>query len=404
MDDTLTPERVPADALPAYARAVNRHFHEGEEPDDVAPYLDAFATDYRAWWVRHRGRVAANLGVIETDVSLPGGARLPVAAITAVGVAQTMRRRGLLTRLMDASLAEARKQGEPVAALFASESAIYGRYGFGVAADHRSYNVERARIRFRDPVDVRLVEETTPEGALAAWPAIQQRLGDERGGCVGNNAGMWQLNLAVDPPNWRDGATARRLVEVPGRGYATYRVKADEAGLLPTGEVRVAEVFATDPEAYAALWQHLLDIDLTARITTWIRPVDDALPHLVTDPLALHAAAGPPMYVRILDLPRVLDQRTYAAAGSATIEVVDPAGPVDGRWRLEVGEETVCEPTSADPDVTLPVDALASVVFGSVPPTALADARRLTEHRPGAARHLGRLLAVDRAPWSPVMF
>ena len=402
--DTLVPERVPTDALAEFARAVNRHFHEGEEPDDLQPYLDAFATHYRAWWVHHRGRVAGNLGVIETDISLPGGTRLPVAAITAVGVAQTMRRRGLLTRLMRACLAEARDRGEPLAALFASESAIYGRYGFGVAAEHHAYNAERLRIAFREPVDVRIVEETTPDEALVAWPAIHDQLAAGRGGCVGNTPGMWRLNLAVDPPGWRDGATARRLVEVPGRGYASYRVKGAEEALLPAGEVRVAEVYASDPTAYAALWQHLLDVDLTTRVTTWIRPVDDPLPHLLTDPLALHPAAGPPLYARILDLPRVLAERGFATTGSACIEVVDPDGPVAGRWYLDVGDEVVCEPTAAEPDLTLPVDALAGVVFGSVLPTTLLDAGRIAEHRAGAAIDLGRLFAVDRAPWSPVMF
>ncbi len=402
--DSLRPERVPTDALPEFARAVNRHFYEGEGTEDVQPYLDAFATDYRAWWVHHRDRVAANLGVIETEISLTGGARLPVAAITAVGVAQTMRRRGLLTQLMRACLEEAQAQGEPLAALFASESAIYGRYGFGVAAQHRSYDAERLRINFRDPVDVRLVEETTSEAALEAWPALHARLGDEHGAVVGNSPGMWQLTVAADPPSWRDGATARRLVEVPGRGYAHYRIKGAEEALLPSGQVHVGEVFATDPEAYAALWQHLLDIDLTTRIRTWIRPVDDVLPHLVTDPLALHAADGPPLYVRILDLPRVLRERAYTTTGRCVIEVRDPAGPVDGRWHLEVGQETVCEPTTAEPEITLPVDALASVVFATVHPTVLAAARRLTEHRPGAAAALGALMAVDRGPWSPVMF
>ncbi len=402
--DTFTPKRVPVEAMAEYARAVNRHFYAGEAPSDIDPYLEAFSSDYRAWWVRHRDAVVGNLGVLETDISLPGGARVPVAAITAVGVAQTMRRRGLLTRLLHASLDEARAQGEPLAALFASESAIYGRYGFGVAAVHRSYDAERLRVRFRTAADVRLVEGTTPEAALAAWPAIHERLGDQHGGCVGNNPGMWQLNLAVDPPEWRDGATARQLVEVPGRGYASYRIKGDESAQLPAGRVRVAGVFATDAEAYAALWQHLLDIDLTSRITVAIRPVDDVLPQLVTDPFALHATDGPPLYVRILDLPSVLARRTYARRGSADIEVVDPGGPVDGRWHLEVGDEVVCERSAAEPDVTLPVDALASVLFGAVAPATLADAGRLTAHRPGAVRALGRLLAVDRAPWSPVMF
>ncbi len=402
--DTLLPERVPDDALPEFARAVNRHFHEGEGDEDVQPYLDAFATDYRAWWVRDRGRVAGNLGVIETRISLPGGSRLPVAAITAVGVAQTMRRRGLLTTLMDACLAEAREHEEPLAALFASESAIYGRYGFGMAAEHRAYNAERLRIAFRDPVDVRVVEETTAVAARDAWPAIRDRLSDRRGACVDNSPGMWHLGLTVDPPGWRDGATARRLVQVPGRGYASYRVKGADGALLPAGEVRVSEVFATDAEAYAALWQHLLDVDLTTRVTTWLRPIDDALPHLLTDPLALHAAEGPPLYARILDVPRVLTARGYVTSGSATIEVVDPGGSAGGRWYLDVGDEVACEPTDAAPDVTLSIGSLAGVVFGSLRPSTLVDAGRLDEHRPGAADGLGRLFSVDRAPWCPVEF
>ncbi len=398
-------ERVPQDGLPAFARAVNRHFHESEESEDVDPYLHAFASGYRAWWIRQGERVVANLGVIETDVSLPGGARLPVAAVTAVGVSQVMRRRGLLSALMAASLDEAVEHEEPLAALYTSESAIYGRYGFGVAAPHRAYRAERSKVRFADPVDHRLVEETTPKAALASWPAVHQRMRDGRGGSVGSTPGMWQLGVIVDPPGWRDGATARRLVEVPGRGYARYRVKLQEESHHPEGLVLLSELVATDPEANAALWQHVLDIDLTTRVQSWIRPPDDALPHLLVDPLALHAFDGPPLYLRILDVPRVLTTRAYGAAGTSVVEVVDPGGRAGGRWRLETdGVAATCEPCSASPDVTLPVDALAGVVFGGIRATALLDGRRLREERAGAAAALDRLVATDRAPWTSFMF
>lgn len=398
-------ERVPQDGLPAFARAVNRHFYESEAPEDTDPYLRAFATGYRAWWVRQGERVVANLGVIETDVSLPGGARLPVAAVTAVGVSQVMRRRGLLSALMAASLDEAMEREEPVAALYASESAIYGRYGFGIAAPHRAYRAERAKVRFVDPVDVRLVEETTPEAALARWPALHERVRDMRGGSVGTTSGMWQLGVAEDPPGWRDGATARRLVEVPGRGYARYRVKPQEESHYPEGLVLLGELVATDPEANAALWQHVLDIDLTTRVVSWIRPPDDALAHLLVDPLALHAFDGPPLYVRLLDVPRVLTARAYRAAGTSVVEVVDPGGRAGGRWRLETdGTSATCDPSSAAPDVTLPIDALAGVVFGGIRTTALLDGRRLQEGRDGAAAALDRLVATDRAPWTTFMF
>jgi len=401
----LVAERVPEDGLLDYAQAVGRHFHESEEVEDAQPYLRAFERDYRAWWIRHGDRIVGNLGVIGTDLSLPGGTRLPVAAITAVGVSQAMRRRGLLTTLMAASLSEAHGRGEPVAALYASESAIYGRYGFGIAVPHLAYRADRQRIRFRDPVDVRLVQETSPAAAHAAWPAIHDALREQRGGSVGYSPGLWHLGLLEDPPGWRDGATARRLVEVPSRGYARYRVRAKDDGHRPAGVVLLGELVATDPEAESALWQHVLDIDLTARIESWIRPPDDAIGHLLTDPLALGTFEGPPLHVRVLDVPRVFRARSYQTTGALVLAVDDPNGPAGGRWLLDVGPDGAsCEPTSRQPDVTVPVDALPGIALGGQRATSLLAGRRIAESRPGVAATLDRLVATERAPWTTMMF
>lgn len=403
--DDLRPTRVAEEDLVPFARAVNRHFHESEEDEDVLPWVEAFATGYRAWWTRTEGLVAGNLGVIETEVSVPGGAHLPLAAVTAVGVAQTQRRRGVMRDLVHASLAEAVEHGEPFAGLYASEAAIYGRFGFGVAAPHTRYRIERSRVRLLDPVDVRLVRETTPEAARQEWPEIHAGLRAERAASVAKPPGMWDLETTRDIPGWRDGASARRLVEVPGRGYASYRVKDAIDGLLADGTVRVAELVATDPEAEAALWQHVLDIDLTTTIEVSFRPVDDALPFLVTDRYALRASDSEPLYLRVLDLPRVALARTYAAAGAAVLEVHDPLGYVDGRWRLEVDAEGAsCTPTDAEPDLVLPVAALPGILHGGVRATTLRAARWLEERTPGAAAALDRMTAVERAPWTTMMF
>lgn len=401
----LRPERVAEDELVPFARAVNRHFYESEEDDDVLPWVEALGTGYRGWWTRVDGRVAGNLGVIETTVSLPGGVDVPLAAVTAVGVAQTMRRRGVMAGLMAACLDEAVAREEPLAGLFASEAAIYGRFGFGVAAPHVGYRVDRSRVRFQDPVDVHLVEEATPEQARATWPGLHDRVRLERPASVAKHPGQWLLGVERDIPGWRAGASARRLVEVPGRGYASYRLKGDFDGMLPAGSVRLLELLATDPEAEAALWQHVLGVDLTTTVEVSFRPADDSLPLLVTDLHALRPTESPPLYLRILDVPRILASRAYRGRGTAVLEVVDPAGYAQGRWRLEVDADgATCNPTEAPASVVLPVQSLAGVVFGGVRATALAAARRLEERRPGAAAELDHLLAVDRAPWTTMEF
>lgn len=402
---SLRPMRVPDEELLAFTQAVNRHFHGDDSEAEAEPFVRAHRRDYRAWAVRDRGRIVGNLGVIETDLSVPGGGRLPVAAVTAVGVAQTARRRGLLRALMHAAHDEAVALGEPVAALFASEHPIYGRFGYGIAAPAHRYAIKRAHVRFRDPVDTRVVVPVEVDQARATWPAIHDAWRDQRGGSVGMSAGLWELALEVDPPSWRGGGTARQLVEVPGRGYARYRLSNGYDDGLANGEVSVIELVALDPEAEAALWQYLCDLDLTARITLDLAPPDDALVAMVTEPMALGMRPGPLLHTRILDVARVLTARSYTAADELVLAVRDAAGYAAGTVRLSAGPQgAACEPTTAAPELSLDVEDLSAVWLGGVRTTQLVAAGRVQEHGSGAAARLDRLFHVPRAPFTSHVF
>ena len=75
-------------------------------------------------------------------MTVPGGA-VAMGGVTAVGVLPSHRRRGILSGLMRRLLDDARERGEPVAALFASEASIYGRYGFGIATAELDLTIRR---------------------------------------------------------------------------------------------------------------------------------------------------------------------------------------------------------------------------------------------------------------------
>ncbi|MFP4635963.1 MAG: GNAT family N-acetyltransferase [Nitriliruptoraceae bacterium] len=389
-----------------YARAVSRHFYEDLADEELERWLPAFGDreQHRAWVVRDGKQIVANLGVHTMTVSVPGGPPISCAGITAVGVAQTHRRRGLLRRMMVTALDEATERGEPVAMLFASESAIYGRFGFGVTAPGVGHRIDRG-VAFRDPVDRSLVEPATPEEALATWPAILADLRRQRPGCVDRSEAIWRLAVVDDPPSHRDGASARRLVHVPGRGYARYRIKEHYDQALPQGEVRVGELVATDAEAEAALWQHVCDIDLTTTVEAWFRPPDDALTELLIDPLRARTRVGPPLYARLLDVPAALTARTYASTDTLSLTIHDASRDQGGTYRLAATPDGAeVDETTGEPDLSMPIDVAASVWLGGVRATHLLAARRLTEHRPGAAARLDRLVSVDRLPWSPFEF
>ncbi|NMD25614.1 MAG: GNAT family N-acetyltransferase, partial [Actinobacteria bacterium] len=93
---------------------------------------------------------------------VPGGATVPTAAITRIGVRQTHTRQGVLTRAMHRLLHDAVAQGKVLASLRASEAVIYGRFGFAVAGETWSIEIDRLRgVRVTAPTaagSIRLLE------------------------------------------------------------------------------------------------------------------------------------------------------------------------------------------------------------------------------------------------------
>lgn len=185
--------------LLAFMRAVSRHFHEDEADEDLAPWVRVMA-GARRLAVTDRDRIVANYGTLPVDLSVPGGATLPCAGVTVVGVSQTYRRRGLLRRMMTVGLDDAVAHDEPVAALYASESAIYPRFGFGVVAPSVTYDADATRTRFLDRVDSKLVVDLDGADATGEAAAVYELVRAQRGGGVGRLPEQWEASSSATPP------------------------------------------------------------------------------------------------------------------------------------------------------------------------------------------------------------
>ena len=107
----------------------------------------------------------------DAELTVPGGARLPMAGVTGVGVRADRTRRGVLRALMTAQLEDFAARGVVFANLLASEAPIYGRFGYGLATRHRSYSVDRHRAQLRQDVpvtgEVELLELDRGAGGLS---------------------------------------------------------------------------------------------------------------------------------------------------------------------------------------------------------------------------------------------
>jgi predicted acetyltransferase len=360
-------------------------------------------------------------GAYTFQLSVPGSAALPAAGVTWVSVLPSHRRRGVLSSMMRRQLADVRDRGEPLAVLWASESVIYSRFGYGRAMWHADFTLRRGEgtLAFAGQVDDRLrLRLVDPLSVLPELAKVYDAVLPSRPGFIARDESWWQRTV-YDPPDRRQGTSPLHcvLAEDDGgpRGYALYSAVSrwDSDTGLPDGQLNVREMVGADAAASAALATDLLGRDLTTEFRLRGRPVDDPLLYQLADPRRARPRLKDALWVRIIDVPGALSRRRYSAPADLVLEVRDELLPDNaGRWRLATadsvgsgsGFSATCVASSAAPDVLLDVTELGATYLGGTTLTALAGAGLVTEGRPGAVRQLSTALSWDPAPWCPVNF
>ncbi|MFI6564542.1 GNAT family N-acetyltransferase [Streptomyces sp. NPDC050534] len=378
-----------------------------ESAEERALFRELTRTD-RSIGVWDDDTCVGTAGAFAFRLTVPGGAAVPAAGVTMVSVAATHRRRGVLTSMMRRQLDDVRSWGEPLAVLTASEPAIYGRFGYGVGTYHLSAEIDTTRVRLSVPPgtdDVRL-RYASPAEALGACEAVYAELVPRRPGMVARIPG-WERLWVLDPESGRDGASPLQCVvaERGGEtvGYARFRIKPGWEPAGPKGTVVLQDLDALDPAAQAALWRFLFDIDLTSKVTTRGRPVDEGWQHMASDVRRCSLLMRDSLYVRLVDVGAALEARTYQAPVDLVLDVEDAFCPWNtGRWRLTGDAKGAsCTRTEDAADLALTVRELGSAYLGGVTLDALAAAGRVRELRQGALTEASVAFASTVAPWLP---
>ena len=390
----------------AYLTAVGRQFGEDVSDEDVAAYRDLIEYD-RTLAAFDGDRIVGTTAAISFSMAVPGGAAVSCAGVTAVGVASTHRRRGLLTAMMRRQLDDIAGRGEPVAALYASESPIYGRFGYGAAAPTVEFEIESAWAQLSHPPaaggPIRLVSTDEAHDVL---PGIYARAHPQHPGMMDRSAASWAHILGYDPEHARGGFSSLFRAVLDDRGYVLYRMDNTWRRGVPDKTLKVEELITTDDEALAALWQYCLSIDLVARVRAGARPPDDPLPSLLHNRARAWITPSELLYVRLVDVGAALTARSYTRPDSLVFDVTDAFCPANsGRWRLDAGPDGArCSRTDADAELSLDVRELGACYLGGVRFRSLARAGLVTEHRPDALRRADALFDTDRLPWNPREF
>ena len=373
------------------------------------------------------------------EMSLPGGSAAPVAGVANVAVQPTHRRRGVMSMMMRHQLHDCHARGEPLAALFASESGIYGRFGYGIGSFHEQWRIDRHHTAYARPPDrnharaaaARHIAFVDPADILDELPAVFRRATAGRPAVFQRAAHHWQQ--AADDPEHRQGGpgglfyAACRNDDGHIEGYAVYRTRRPV--------VIVQELMTTTVAAAAALWRFCFDTDLMETTEALKRPLDDPLPWLLADPRRLQRTTRDGLWLRIIDARHALTLRRYDALGRLTLQIqddlcpwnttpltlettpdtaadaaasdanADDADAADAASHApDTGAHAECRPTRSAPEITITVSALASAYLGAATFTTLARAGLAEEHTPGALQKADRMFAVTLQPWTPYNF
>ncbi|CAM5720856.1 GNAT family N-acetyltransferase OS=Streptomyces alboniger OX=132473 GN=CP975_16335 PE=3 SV=1 [Streptomyces alboniger] len=358
-------------------------------------------------------RCVATFRSFDQQLTVVGGATVPADAVTGVTVTATHRRHGLLTRMMAQDLTAAKDRGDVVATLIAAEYPIYGRYGFGPGTWMTEWTIDvpRTGLDRRRPLpdDGGRIDLVDGDDVRKLGPELHERVRRAQPGAVSREEMWWRVNTGVVrfDPTWTEPFYAvYRSPEGEVEGLVSYESDDNWHDKQPHNTASVNWLIASTPAAERALWRYLCSIDWITQVKSGWRAPDDLLPFLLPDPRAARITAQSDwLWVRLLDVQRALEARTYEGEGSLVLEVTDRDGLTGGRYRLEASSEGgSCTPTTAGADLTLDVADLAALWLGDESAVRLAALGRVREERAGAGRSADALLRTSRRPWCPDMF
>jgi predicted acetyltransferase len=326
-----------------------------------------------------------------SSLVVPGGAVVPHAAVSRVGVRADYTRRGVLTALMREQLSTL---PDPVATLRASEGRIYGRFGYGLAGRVREVEIDSKRAVIHGAMTgrVRMLDQDTADALL---PELHNTIGLTRPGHISRWPGWW-ARARDRKTSAENSVTVVHSGPDGDDGFLTYVVKEEKEF---KHRMSIEDFVAANADAWRDLWTYVTRLDLVDHVEGEVA-LDDPITWLFDDPRVVYTKdVFDEVWLRLVDVPRMLSARTYGPADPVVIEVQDRLLPAnDGCYRVSPDG---AERTDAAPDVTIPVDLLGACYFGDTTFSQLAATNRIIGTKLAAA---DALFASARAPYCGTFF
>ncbi|MFT6804224.1 MAG: putative acetyltransferase [Nitriliruptoraceae bacterium] len=398
--------------------------------DDLLPAATTFVASlggkppvdverFRQYW-----DVPASLGAFDTDGMLlgvaatfasrftaVGGAPLSCYTVPSVGVRPDRQGMGIGRALLEQQVVDAVAAGAAVMALNASESGIYGRYGYGPTSAWQTIELGLRGLQFRAGAPRAMpgsITELAIEEAAQQLPALHARCFGRWGGELERPAGVWWAQLRPRPGTSLP-TTYAGLRDGSGALVAAVAFTVEQAfdDIAFANVLEVVDLFGIDDRSEAVLARWLCERALAGTVKAERWNPRSVLGMLLADGRMLRTTmAADAVWLRVLDVPAVMAARPTMGVGTVCVRVTDAmVASNDRTWAIEgIDGQLRCTPSEAGPDVTVPIEQLAPLLWGFRRASALASAALIEVHDQAALATLDRLLATDSPSWCSVGF
>ena len=350
-------------------------------------------------------RIVGCGGVDSFDMTLPGGAQVPIAGVGYVGTSPSHRRRGIYRKIMNRIHDDARDRGDIASALWASQSSLYGRYGYGNSMPAHDWHIDMRHTAYaHSPSWSGLYLEPQRDEAIPLMTEAYDRARVNRPGMITRTPKRWEYE--IHPVHTKDEFFVVYVEDDCALAYARYTIDKNPEDEF-RGTLHVVEAVAATDEAHAAIWRYLLDLELVDDLKAHVRPVDDPLIWMLSEPRRLRRRLKDAIWLKLLDVPAMLEGRTYPVEESLVLQVTDAESGETQTYKIETGPEGGrCTASNATPDLAMNEAELAAIYMGAVECSMLAELGLVDV---GAKSHDSSLRAdaifrTNPAGWNPYHF
>ncbi|MFC1837960.1 enhanced intracellular survival protein Eis [Thermodesulfobacteriota bacterium] len=333
------------------------------------------------------------------------GVDTPVAGVSFVGTLPVFRHMGCLRKVHERHFELLHEEKErAISILFASQAAIYQRYGYEVVSTQNSYSIDPRHIQFKSLKHLKSAGKLKQlhGDEVEILDKIYRQFTAPRTGYLIRNKFKWETGV-LSPPINSVTVFDKIVYEEDGvpLGYVVYTVDPRHGDSGLPHRISIRDMAWLSISAYYGIWNYFTRMHLAHHINWTPVPVDDPIPHLLLEPGRLNIKSRNGFLARIVDIERAVPCRGYSEDGELIFQIVkDEMCPWNnGTWHMKIsnGKGSINK-TDKDPEVSMTINSFAMMLFGQITATKAMRMGRLDVMKEDSLTRYDRLLRTEYMP------